>query len=177
MSIKKSQAILKRFIDLKSAFSLRWAQKTKPCFVTLRTFLSFLFPLSSFLFPLSSFLFPLSPFPTYLGKIEASLLTGQTAGHLVFWRPAVDLNIFWDLKVLSLESSRILLSKEVLLFWVLLCQSEEVNQANRQQRRVNNSIKLKLERRRTEYQFIDAEALLRKKSIKSVIKEERVSVT
>ena len=69
MSIKKSQAILKRFIDLKSAFGLRWAQKTKPCFMTLKTFLSFLFPLSSFLFPLS-------PFPTYLGKIEASLLTG-----------------------------------------------------------------------------------------------------
>ena len=58
MSIKKSQAILKRFIDLKSAFGLRWAQKTKPCFMTLKTFLSFLFPLSSFLFPLSSFSFP-----------------------------------------------------------------------------------------------------------------------
>ena len=62
MSIKQSQAILKRFIDLKSAFGLRWAQKMKPCFVTLRTFLSFVFPLSSFLFPLSFFLFPLSSF-------------------------------------------------------------------------------------------------------------------
>ena len=51
MSIKQSQAILKRFIDLKSAFGLRWAQKMKPCFVTLRTFLSFVFPLSSFSFP------------------------------------------------------------------------------------------------------------------------------
>ena len=64
MSIKKSQAILKRFIDFKFSVSgLRWAHKTKPCLVTLTTFLSFLFPLSSFLFPLSSFLFPLSFFP------------------------------------------------------------------------------------------------------------------
>ena len=63
MSIKKSQAILKRFIDFKFSVSgLRWPHKTKPCFVTLTTFLSFLFPLSSFLFPLSSFLFPFSPF-------------------------------------------------------------------------------------------------------------------
>ena len=38
MLIKKSQAILKRFIDLKFSVGLRWAQKTKPCFVTLRTF-------------------------------------------------------------------------------------------------------------------------------------------
>ena len=35
MSIKKSQAILKCFIDLKNiAFGSPWAQKTKPCFVT-----------------------------------------------------------------------------------------------------------------------------------------------
>ena len=42
MSIKKSQAILKCFIDLwtKIAFGLRWAQKAKPCFVTLKTFFS-----------------------------------------------------------------------------------------------------------------------------------------
>ena len=105
MSIKKSQAILKRFIDFKFSVSgLRWPHKTKPCFVTLTTFLSFLFPLSSFLFPFSPFLFPLSsflfplsffpfplssfPFPDlsqcYLGKIEATLLAGWTAGHLVF---------------------------------------------------------------------------------------------
>ena len=67
------------------AFGLSSAQKTKPHFVTLRTFSSFLFPLSSFLFPLSSFrfilssfLFPLSlsHFPTYLGKIEETLLSG-----------------------------------------------------------------------------------------------------
>ena len=72
MSIKKSH-----FIDLKFSV-LRCAQKTKPCFVTLNTFFSFLFPLSSFRFPLSAFLFPLSlsPFPTYLGKIEATLLAG-----------------------------------------------------------------------------------------------------
>ena len=43
-------------------FGFRWAQKTKPCFVTLGTFFSFLFPLSSFLLPLSLFLFPLSSF-------------------------------------------------------------------------------------------------------------------
>ena len=42
MSIKKSQAILKCFIDLwaKIAFGLRWAQIAKPCFVTLKTFFS-----------------------------------------------------------------------------------------------------------------------------------------
>ena len=56
MPIKKSQAILKHFIDLKFrvSFTLCSARKTKPCFVTLRTFFSFLFPLS--------------PFPTHLGK-------------------------------------------------------------------------------------------------------------
>ena len=38
MLIKKSQAVLKCFIDFKYiAFGLRWAQKTKPCFVTRRT--------------------------------------------------------------------------------------------------------------------------------------------
>ena len=42
MSIKKSQAILKCFIDLwaKIAFGLRRAQKAKPCFVTLKTVFS-----------------------------------------------------------------------------------------------------------------------------------------
>ena len=35
MLIKKSQAILKRFIDLEFSVGLRWAKKTKPCFVTL----------------------------------------------------------------------------------------------------------------------------------------------
>ena len=43
-------------------FGLHWAQKTKPCFVTLRIFFSFLFPPSSFLFRRSSFLFPPSSF-------------------------------------------------------------------------------------------------------------------
>ena len=37
MLIKKSQAILKCFIDLKFCVGLRWAQKTKPCFVTFFT--------------------------------------------------------------------------------------------------------------------------------------------
>ena len=55
MSIKKTQAILKRFIDLKfgTGHHVLWH---------LELFSSFLFPLSSFLFPLSSFLFPLSAF-------------------------------------------------------------------------------------------------------------------
>ena len=39
MSIKKSQAILKRFIDLKFfSFGLHRAEKMKACFVTCRTF-------------------------------------------------------------------------------------------------------------------------------------------
>ena len=37
MLIKKSQEILKRLIDLKFCVGLRWAQKTKPCFVTFFT--------------------------------------------------------------------------------------------------------------------------------------------
>ena len=70
MSNKKSQAILKCFIDIKSSVWFTQGQKTKPCFVTRRTFSSFLFPLSSFRFPVSAFLFrllsfpfPFSPFP------------------------------------------------------------------------------------------------------------------
>ena len=61
MSIKKSLAILKCFIDLKSNAGIRkrnhvlWHLELFPAS-------SFLFPLSSFLFPLSSFLFPLSSF-------------------------------------------------------------------------------------------------------------------
>ena len=79
MSIKKSQAILKRFIDLKFGvwFTLGSENEIQ---LPLSSFLfplsSFLFPFSSFRFPLSSFLFPLSPFPTYLGKIEATVLAG-----------------------------------------------------------------------------------------------------
>ena len=39
MLIKKRQTILKRFLDLKlSVWFTLSAQKTKPCFVTLRTF-------------------------------------------------------------------------------------------------------------------------------------------
>ena len=71
MSIKKSQAILKRFIDLKFSFWFTLVSENETKFVILRTFLA-----SAFLFPLFSFLFPLSPFPTYLGKIEATLLAG-----------------------------------------------------------------------------------------------------
>ena len=102
MSIKKSQAILKCFIDLKFSvwFTLGSENETLFCdtwnffqlplssflvprssfLFPLSSFLvplsSFLFPLSSFLFPLSSFRFPLSSFSTYLGKIEATLLAG-----------------------------------------------------------------------------------------------------
>ena len=63
MSIKKSQAILKRSIDLKfSVWFTLDSENDDLQFVTIRTFFSFLFPLSSFLFPLSSFLFPPSSF-------------------------------------------------------------------------------------------------------------------
>ena len=65
MSIKKSQAILKRSIDLKfSVWFTLGSENDDLQFVTIRTFFSFLFlfPLSSFLFPLSSFLFPPSSF-------------------------------------------------------------------------------------------------------------------
>ena len=102
MSIRKSQAILKCFIDLKSTvwFTLGSENETMFCdtynvfqlplssflfplsafLFSLSVFLfplsSFLFPFSSFLFPFSSFLFPLSSYPTYLGKIAETLLAG-----------------------------------------------------------------------------------------------------
>ena len=57
MSITKSQAILKRFIDLKFSLWLMLSSENETMF---RDTFSFLFPLSSFLFPLSSFLFLLS---------------------------------------------------------------------------------------------------------------------
>ena len=72
MSIKKSQPILKRFIDLKFGVWFTLGSENE---IQL-PLSSFLFPFSSFRFPLSSFLFPLSPFPTYLGKIEATVLAG-----------------------------------------------------------------------------------------------------
>ena len=58
MSIKKSQAILKRFIDLKFSLWLMLSSENETMFRD--TSFSFLFPLSSFQFPLSSFLFLLS---------------------------------------------------------------------------------------------------------------------
>ena len=67
MSIKKSQAILKRFIDLK--FSVWFTLSSENEIMFCDTFNFFHLPLS--LFP-----FPLSPFPTYLGKIEVTLLAG-----------------------------------------------------------------------------------------------------
>ena len=67
MSIQKSQAILKRFIELKSSvwFTLGSENDTMFCDMHVELFSGFLylFPLFSFLFPLSSFLFPLSSFP------------------------------------------------------------------------------------------------------------------
>ena len=81
MSIKKSQAILKHFIDLKFSVWFTLCSENETMFrdtknVSQLPLSSFLFPLSSFLFPLSSFRFPLSSFSTYLGKIEATLLAG-----------------------------------------------------------------------------------------------------
>ena len=46
-----SQAILKRFIDLKFSVWFTLGSENETVFVTLRTFFSFLFPLSSFLSP------------------------------------------------------------------------------------------------------------------------------
>ena len=70
MSIKKSQAILKRFTGLKFSvwFTLGSENETTFCY-------TWNFPLSSFSF--LRFLIPLSfcSFPTYLGKIEATLLS------------------------------------------------------------------------------------------------------
>ena len=67
MSIKKSQAILKHFIDLKFSVWFTLCSENETMFrdtknVSQLPLSSFLFPLSSFLFPLSSFLFPLSSF-------------------------------------------------------------------------------------------------------------------
>ena len=59
MSIKKSQAILKYFIDLKFSVWFTLGSENEIMFCDTQ---NFLFPLSSFLFPLSSFLFPLSSF-------------------------------------------------------------------------------------------------------------------
>ena len=67
MSIKKSQAILKCFIDRKFStwFTLGSENETMYCDTW-----------NFFQLPLSAFLFPLSPFQTYmfLGKIEVTLL-------------------------------------------------------------------------------------------------------
>ena len=61
MSIKKSQAILKHFIDLKFSVWFTLCSENETMFRDTQHF--FQLPLSSFLFPLSSFLFPLSSFP------------------------------------------------------------------------------------------------------------------
>ena len=100
MSIKKSQAIVKLFIDLKFSVWFTGLRKRNHVLWPLELFSasSFLVPLSSlsaFLFPLSSFLFPLSSF------------LFPPAGHLVFWKswPSVDLK-----KVLSV-------TKHGFVFW------------------------------------------------------------
>ena len=61
MSIQKSQAILKRFIDLKFSVWFTLGSENETMFCDTWNFFqgfSFLFPLSAFRFPLSSFLFP-----------------------------------------------------------------------------------------------------------------------
>ena len=88
MSIKKSQAILKRSIDLKfSIWFTLGSENDDLQFVTIRTFFSFLFPLSSFLFPLSSFLFPpsfpLSSQSVLLGDSEIDNSLKLKFGHFV----------------------------------------------------------------------------------------------
>ena len=67
MSIKKSQAILKRFIDLNFSIWFTWGSENETMYCDTWNF---------FQLPLSAFLFPLSSFPTYmyLGKIKATLL-------------------------------------------------------------------------------------------------------
>ena len=65
MSIQKSQAILKRFIELKSSVWFTLGSENETMFCDTWNFFqgsstSFLFSLSSFRFPLSSFFFPLS---------------------------------------------------------------------------------------------------------------------
>ena len=66
MSIKKSQAILKRFMDLKFSvwFTLGLENETMFC----DTWTFFQFPLSSFLFPLSSILLPAGSRPEKSSK-------------------------------------------------------------------------------------------------------------
>ena len=61
MSIQKSQAILKRFIDLKFSVWFTLGLENETVFCDTWNFLGFLYllPLSAFPFPLSSFLFPL----------------------------------------------------------------------------------------------------------------------
>ena len=60
VSIQKSQAILKRFIDLKFSVWFTLGSGNETMFCDTCNFLGFLYllPLSAFCFPLSSFLFP-----------------------------------------------------------------------------------------------------------------------
>ena len=90
MSIKKSQAILKCFIDLKSSvwftlgsenetmFNDTWSFSQLPLSSFRFPLSFFLFPLSSFLLPPFSFLFPLSaflfPFSFFLFPLSSFLL-------------------------------------------------------------------------------------------------------
>ena len=65
---RKPVKVFKTLSDRQSYIRNKF-QKTKPCFVTLRTFLSFLFPLSSFRFPFSSFRFPFSSFIAFQDRL------------------------------------------------------------------------------------------------------------
>ena len=86
MSIKKSQAIRKCFnLQISSlAFGLRWAQKTKPCFVTLRTFFS---STAGHIFSVN-FINRNNPAKPNchmsIKKSQAKCTEYRTAGHLVF---------------------------------------------------------------------------------------------
>ena len=82
MSIKKSQAILKRFIDLKSGVWFTPGSETETMFCDTWNFF-LLSSVSSFRFP-----FPLSSFPTYLGTKDrsksVSRVNCRSQGRLAF---------------------------------------------------------------------------------------------
>ena len=86
MSIKKSQAVLKFFIDPKRSVWFMLGSENETMFCDTWNFFS-----SFFLFPLFSFLFPLSSLPTCLGKIEATLLARKVSQNMVsFSEPSIN---------------------------------------------------------------------------------------
>ena len=79
MSIKKSQAILKHFIDLKFSVWFTLCSENETMFRDTKNVSQL--PLSSFLFPLSSFLFPLSSYPRYQRFFHACEGELRFVGH------------------------------------------------------------------------------------------------